>query len=103
MGELIRRPFMGSGFLLVVNPGIHKPVTPISWCAFPWRGNLAGVAPLSGVKLASPMLSGRYFPQHTVLPQVQSTRSANVGLFNAVVLELQTGYVFAGRNFNAYR
>ena len=37
------------------------------------------------------MLSVGTFGQHTVLPQVQSTRSANVKLFNAVVLEPETG------------
>ncbi len=39
--------------------------------------------PISGVNLATEDVIGRYFPQHTVLPLV--------GLFNAVILEPETG------------
>ncbi|WP_198012994.1 hypothetical protein [Lyngbya sp. PCC 8106] len=38
---------------------------------------------------------GRYFRQHTVLPLV--------GLFNAVVLEPETGHASPGRNVNSCR
>jgi len=45
--------------------------------------------------LALPMLSVGTFTRDTVLPLVK--------LFNRLVVELQTGFVFVGTNFNTYR
>ena len=68
--------------------GMVAPKLPFQGSAFELDASSLGCADF--VKFAEPMLSVGTFGQHTILPQVQSTRSAFVGLFNAVVLGLET-------------